>query len=333
MRNKILTIIVIIIIIVIGLIYFYQNYKQKDINKYSFKNPVIPDGFFAVDTEQAKWERNKDGTLKDWNRGLVIEDSIGNQFIWIPVDLENINYDDIPVKIDSEYTYNIKEFNSENKDENQILKYGGFYLSRYEAGVSDTMQENMTEISSKTNDIVGKPTSKKERLPWNYISLKNAKINAQNMYVTNNISSDLPTLKQMQYVCMWLYKAGYDVYNDSSKFGNYSNVNFKFTGYYSENNGMSYEYGKDILKSQKNMILSSGSTDRNMTNNLYDIAGNLWEYTDDYFQINEKQIMGYYCVGGHYDNTGDSYPAYSSNLKNVYPLEKVGFRISLFLKN
>lgn len=96
---------------------------------------------------------------------------------------------------------------------------------------------------------------------------------------------------------------------------------------------MSYEYGKDILKSQKNMILSSGSTDRNMTNNLYDIAGNLWEYTDDYFQINEKQIMGYYCVGGHYDNTGDSYPAYSSNLKNVYPLEKVGFRISLFLKN
>ena len=110
MRNKILTIIVIIIIIVIGGIYFYQNYKQKDINKYSFKNPVIPDGFFAVDTEQAKWERNKDGTVKDWNRGLVIEDSIGNQFIWIPVDLENINYDDIPVKIDSEYTYNIKEF-------------------------------------------------------------------------------------------------------------------------------------------------------------------------------------------------------------------------------
>ena len=74
MRNKILTIIVIIIIIVIGGIYFYQNYKQKDINKYSFKNPVIPDGFFAVDTEQAKWERNKDGTVKDWNRGLVIED-------------------------------------------------------------------------------------------------------------------------------------------------------------------------------------------------------------------------------------------------------------------
>lgn len=32
------------------------------------------------------------------------------------------------------------------------------------------------------------------------------------------------------------------------------------------------------MKQEYNMILSCGATDRNMTNNIYDLAGNLREY-------------------------------------------------------
>ena len=85
------------------------------------------------------------------------------------------------------------------------------------------------------------------------------------------------------------------------------------------------------MKSGKNTILSTGATDRNMTNNIYDIAGNLWCYTNDYLQINENEILGYYCSGGHFDHTGDFFSACNNNLKNVEPLEKVGFRIVLYL--
>ena len=35
----------------------------------------------------------------------------------------------------------------------QIEKYGGFYIARYEAGVSDDMQKNIHNISNTTNNI------------------------------------------------------------------------------------------------------------------------------------------------------------------------------------
>lgn len=334
MKNKIfITILMLLAIMILGTsLYKILNLEKKPENAVisTFNNPKIPKGFKPIDTQGAKWDKNEDGTIKDWNKGLVIEDQIGNQFVWIPIDIGNLEYYNVPAKIEEKFMYNADKLDINNKDDIQVLKYGGFYLSRYEAGVANSMQKELHDISPETNDISDFPVSMKERLPWNYISLKNAKRNAQNMYSTNEFSSDLPTLKQMQFVMKWLYESGYDVYGDSSKIGNYSNVNFGFTGFYSENYGKDYQYGENVLKTGNNMILSSGSSDRNMTNNIYDIAGNLWEYTDDYFPINENEILGYYCTGGHYDNSGIYYPASSYNLKNVSPLDKVGFRIALF---
>lgn len=334
MKNKIFIIILaLIVIIVLGSsIYIMVNTEKEPENIVisTFNNPIIPNGFKAIDTQEAKWDKNEDGTITDWNKGLVIEDQIGNQFVWIPIDVSNLEYNNIPIEIESKFMYIADNLDIHNKDDMQVLKYGGFYLSRYEAGVSDAMQKKLSTISANTNDIKDFPVSMKDRLPWNYISLKNAKYNAQHMYSTTEFSSDLPTLKQMQFVMKWLYESGYDVYVDSSAIGNYSNVNYRFTGFYSENYGKDYDYGKDVLKSGNNMILSSGASDRNMTNNIYDIAGNLSEYTDDYFPINENEILGYYCIGGHYDNMGSRYTASNYNLKNVSPLDKVGFRIALF---
>ena len=163
------------------------------------------------------------------------------------------------------------------------------------------------------------------------IDYTNSKNNAESMYNNNNVKSGLPTQKQWQSMIAWLYSCNYNVYEDSSSFGNYSNVNFIFSGYYSDDYGENYQYAENKMKSGKNMILSTGATDRNMTNNIYDIAGNLWCYTDDYLQINENEILGYYCSGGHFDHTGDIFSACNNNLKNVEPLEKVGFRVVLYL--
>lgn len=334
--NKIIyiSIIVLIVVIIFGILIFgffqQEQEKEQKIEVLStYKNPIVPTGFKTVDTENAKWIKQEDGTVQGWNDGLIIEDEVGNQFVWIPVKEEIITYPNLA--IEDEFQYDFKNLDINNEEEKQIIKYGGFYISRYEAGVSNEMQERKKDINAETNDIKGVPVSKKNMIPWNYISLKNAKINAESMYNALEISSGLPTLKQMQYIIAWLNKSKYDVYNDSSNFGNYSNVKFEFTGWYSDDYGESYKYGENVVKGGSNMILSTGATNRNMTKNIYDLAGNLWEYTNDYLQINENEILGYYCVGGHYDNTGESYPAYSYNLKNVAPLEKVGFRIVLKL--
>lgn len=331
--NKKIFIIGVLVIIIIGIFIFFRiklnEEKETKIISY-YNNPIIPKGFHTVDTETAKWTKKENGSIKDWNKGLVIEDENGNQFVWIPVKKEDLSYE--IKEIEEEFKYKLEEFNTSNAEEEQIIKYGGFYISRYEAGVQLEMQSRLTAISSKTNDISGMPVSKKGIIPWNYISFKNAKQNAESMYNNNYYSSHLPTLKQMMYITSWLNKSAYNVYN-SSDFGNYSNVNFKFSGYYSDDYGKNYKFADNKIKGEKNMILSTGATDRNMTNNIYDLAGNLWEYTNDYCAINENEILGYYCVGGHYDNTGDNYPIYSHNLKNVEPLDKVGFRIVLSLNS
>lgn len=314
-RNIIISVILLIILIAVSVyIITTNNVKNNITENYSCKNPIIPYGFKKVETETASWILENE-IPKGWNDGLVIEDDSGNQFVWVPLDIDNFKYSDW----DKKY-YKIYEKDTLDKnilEDNQIFKYGGFYISRYEAGVSNEMNNTLINISPETNDVVGIPTSKKNIRPWNFISFENARNNALSMYDSNFIHSDLMTEKQWVTIIQWLSNSKYDVGNDSSSFGNYSNVNFNFSGLYSIDYGENYTYMENKIKSQYNMILSSGATDRNMTKNIYDLAGNLLEYID-----------GYYAVGGHFDDTG-GYNASTRALRNRQPLEKVGFRVSL----
>lgn len=49
--------------------------------------------------------------------------------------------------------------------------------------------------------------------------------------------------------------------------------------------GKTFKYGKDMLK-QEDMLLSTGATERNKSNNIYDLAGNLAELTIS--EINDR---------------------------------------------
>ena len=112
--------------------------EEKEIEvKSTYNNPIVPEGFKKVETQSASWEI-ENGIPKGWNNGLVIEDEIGNQFVWVP----NYQY--------SKQEQNKNQLEEQLKKYNeQIEKYGGFYISRYEAGVSDEMQKNTTNRSSR----------------------------------------------------------------------------------------------------------------------------------------------------------------------------------------
>lgn len=75
-----------------------KNDKSKnralsgETNGYSYKNPIIPQGFFAVDEEDAIWKYTDNETVEGWNDGLVIQDDYGNQFVWVPVDGSSVTY-------------------------------------------------------------------------------------------------------------------------------------------------------------------------------------------------------------------------------------------------
>ncbi len=337
-RKKAILIILLILLIIISVI-ILNLIQKKTINNNNndnnieeivqistYDNPIVPTGFSKVETETASWQLNENNKPEGWNKGLVIEDEKGNQFVWVPVDNKESGYiieeleentwdDDLPKAVEDEKV--------------QIIKYGGFYIARYEAGVAEYMQVDNTNINSMANNKIGVPVSKSGVRPWNYIEYKKAKQNAESMYDNDSYKSGLMTNAQYNTILNWLKNTGYEL-KDSYKFGNYNNsINFKFTGLYSLDNGTNYEYANDLEKyninpneknKNHNIILSCGAVKRHITNNIYDLFGNLHEMTTRYGKG--------YCeaVGGTYNDIHSI-----TKTKYSYPTNVVGFRVVLYI--
>lgn len=187
------------------------------------------------------------------------------------------------------------------------------------------MQLNNDNVSELSNDINGIPVSKKNVRPWNYISYEKASENAKLMYNNENLQSSLMTMQHAVLIIEWLNNCGYNVYEDSTSWGNYSNTSFKVNGLYSVDYGRTYTYSNNYIKGEYNTITSSGASDRNMANNIFDFAGNLWEYTDTQLQNTEY----HYSYGGYYATPGNSHAAAFTDAYTNEPSSKVGFRIYL----
>lgn len=312
-KKEIIILFSIIIVISIALVIKFGVGKSNISSISTYDNPKVPNGFKKVETETASWEDDENGKPKGWNNGLVIEDELGNQFVWVPVkNMDFGNFKDEAERLDDEETA---------EEIAQIEKYSGFYIARFEAGVSQNMQSQLENISSSTNNIEDIPVSKKGARPWNFISLNKAKTNATQMYHTDEVTSDLMTTRQWLRMINWIEQSGYD-FNDMRKLGNFADSFFNFSGLYSEDRGITY-IEKDTAKG-KNYILATGINESAKTNNIYDLFGNLMEFTDGYVEQ-----RGYYSVGGYYSETATFKGTY---LLGVEPLDKLGFRVVLYIK-
>ena len=201
-----------------------------------FGNQItIPTGFHIVthaedETVDYDYSATKKGipTVQD---GIVIQDGDGNQFVWIPVgtikNKENESTTEIKL---GRYTFNgygninEQKTNGEaigtyfTEDTNSSLgnavaknikdfitsatSNGGYYLARYEAGVTNYDEENIkTSNDGEETNWTGyqakegttlKLVSKKEQQVWNYITQNRASVEAKTMYPeNNNYTSDL----------------------------------------------------------------------------------------------------------------------------------------------
>ena len=111
----------------------------------TYNSPIVPNGFKKVETDFASW-KTENGIPKGWNKGLVIEDENRNQFVWVPVNVDNINAKD---------TYHEGELDTNTQEDLQILKYEGFYIGRYEAGLPKEIVEENQKFSVDTNNVKG----------------------------------------------------------------------------------------------------------------------------------------------------------------------------------
>ncbi len=305
--------------------------------KPTYQNPVIPVGFRTVNTEDAKW-KVKGNEVEGWNNGLVIEDSEGNQFVWVPVNNTTVTYtkwdgnitdvyvkdtkdDEIPSNVTEWYSDTVNLENKIDPEYGQIKKYGGFYIARYEAGIPEYMEDAINpsdmgyEGYKNARNVNGKPVSKKNQIPWNYIDYTNSQMNAESMYNENEfVQSGLVTGRMWDTTLTWFIDSGAvtkkEVEEDSRSWGNYKHVLVKNVTSYSTNfyrgNGnreTKYPMNKSDLWYEDygdslGMVLDTGNTEYTRRNNIYDLAGNLWEWTNEIYTSSSPVIrVGNFALG------------------------------------
>ena len=100
----------------------------------------INTGVIISDNEADKYDGKIDKTTHEYATKLK-----GNQFVWIPCTIDEYTKIDFGMSNASSWD---RETNSAEKE--QIEKYGGFYVGRYEAGVSTLDEETDTFKDSVT---------------------------------------------------------------------------------------------------------------------------------------------------------------------------------------
>ena len=116
---------------------------------------------------------------------------------------------------------------------------------------------------------------------------------------------------------------------DSTSWGNYNNSKFNFTGKYSTDYGDNFTDATASTEKPENSsyLLGTGVTDYTKINNIYDLAGNCYEWTTE-SRSSDFRIYR----GGRYYINGSDQPA-SNRRVNVpgYSNSYVTFRSALYV--
>jgi type II secretory pathway pseudopilin PulG len=278
-----------------------------DNKPYAYNNPIIPKGFKAINTLTATWPAG-------WNEGLVIEDGNGNQFVWVPVDGTTVsytkNYVDYPSDIATTNTWEDGLPNWVNSADT-VTKYGGFYIARYESrfDYNDGTYRVTSKPSNGATCFGLSLTSDYNGYLWNFINYADAKANSESMgfyngYDYNVILTHLITGIQWDTTMKWMSNSGINVNTNSSAWGNYPNT--------VDISGLSF----------------SGTNETYKAKNIYDLAGNIWEWTTEVRGDDSKNIVR----GGSWFDDGTGTPAsYRKGVSDQTCDADYGFRVVLYL--
>ena len=257
---------------------------------YSYKNPVIPQGFKAVDEGSATWTYTDETQTEvaGWNEGLVIKDTIGNEFVWVPVDGKNVPYAKW-CTIGSSYSECSDDTSAIPVTENtQINTYHGFYVARYEAGLTTETTSQSWELNNNTNTTA---VSKLGAKIWNYIDYNNANTVAQaminNSAIYGTTKSGLITGTQWDTIMRWYQNSNINV-DTTQDWGTYRDFTYSGNGKYFTylgsaptrwSEGEFTRTGNSTHPSYPYYYHASGLNTNGIKKNIADLGGNVWEMT------------------------------------------------------
>ena len=243
--------------------------------------------------------------------------------------------------------------NLKNSMLKSVYENGGFYVGRYEAGIAENRTSNTEKNSDGKYTIEGMPTpvSKADAYPYTRVTRTQAQNLARNVNSGTKTSS-LMFGVQWDLVLAFMHNKGNiadsTLTEDSTTIGNYRDSTFQLsqTGKYatysnwtlsstwnpsttSTTNFVDTSRNKIAQSSNGNGILvTTGGTEQSKVMNIYDIAGNVYEWTL------EKTPNTYEpCVtrGGLFNDTGSYRPAAEhGGSSSGHSFYSIGFRVSIF---
>ena len=305
------------------------NGQEPNIN-----NPIIPKGYTPINAGSATWgDGNSSPAQSSIDNGLVIKDDNNNEWVWIPVEasvlsgMYETSNDGIALSGDvgvttkmytksttigrtgdtttlSRSTPNTTDYREPDlvtdydTDESyyktilgydspkamaeafttdyanmiaSIQKYGGFYIGRYELSIEGVQKGKATLTDTNWYDLYKKCTT----------------LNA-----SDKVESKMIWGIQWDLACDFISKKGEQKsITNSTAWGNY----YDSTGNAAVMDGETKKYGSKQV---------TGYSEYWKANNIYDIAGNCWEWTQEADNTSSRARRG-----GSYIVGGSSYPA------------------------
>ena len=281
------------------------NGGSETVSSKKTTKPYLPTGFTQVSGT----------TLKN---GLTIQDSTGNQYVWIEVPMTEEVYPTAGLSItnftEEEYTAietdlhtytDVYRDGTSNKDEyysevgltndqytnlkktmlKSVYQNGGFYIGKYETGIENKPKTSGSADTAPTET----PVIKRNAYPYNYVTCSQAQTLASNMESGNHTSS-LMFGVQWDLVLKYLETKGtsqMDLKTDSTSWGNYTNSawnitnsNSKYAIYDDKLENFDWTSGAYGIKDSDTIVLlSTGASDDFSKQGIYDLAGNVFEMT------------------------------------------------------
>ena len=306
----------------------------------------------------------KDGDL---STGLVIKDSNDNEYVWVEVPTtiyDNTTYNNNgankPKNVDEwekirdclkAYTVDYSDSSYKDTDTDgttysvdyqnmlkSVYTNGGFWIGRYEAGyeIDESKGEKIRDYGTDhdtEHSITQKVVIKQDAYPYNWVRRGQAQTLAERMNydgVTSSLIFGLQWDLVLKYIETKGATAKENLITDSTKIGNYINNLWDITNV---NAKYSTDHGKNFLvcpypkKQNEIVLLTTGADESFSLMNIYDIAGNVYEWTLEFYTTENP------CVhrGGSYYSYGN---VSNSKIRSISTTSDwgfdLGFRIGLW---
>ncbi len=161
-----------------------------------------------------------------------------------------------------------------------VYNKGGFYVGRYEVGTKTIRTANKVELED--------PVIQRNTYPYNWVTCKQAQ-DVANQLASDQQTSSLMFGIQWDLVLKFIETKGAktkaELKTNSSSWGNYENHSFNVSkGEYSIDNGKTFTKVEGLLEKTNlsQVLFTTGVTNRNSALNIYDLAGNIEEWTLEY---------------------------------------------------